>query len=169
MTEPEHRAPRRGRRRDAAPAPTRAVSYHPIFNRLPHPEVFSADQVAAIHDAALRVLEELGIRVLHDDGRRRFREAGAVVEEDSQTVRIDRGLVAEALERAPARFTIAGGGPGRDIPVGGDSLMFGPGAGCPNITDLERGRRPGQLSDFIETVKLQQSFDILPKLGPAIE
>ena len=57
MTEPEHRTPRR-RRRTAAAAPTREVSYHPIYNRLPHPEVFSADQVAAIHDTALRVLED---------------------------------------------------------------------------------------------------------------
>ena len=158
---------RRGRRRE--PTPVRSVSYHPIFNRLPHPEVFSADQVASIHDTALRVLEELGIKVLHAEGRRRLREAGALVDEDSQMVRIDRGLVAEALAGAPAGFTLSGGGPGRDIPVGGNSLVFSAGAGCPNITDLERGRRPGTLADFIETTKLQQSFDILPKLAPAIE
>jgi trimethylamine--corrinoid protein Co-methyltransferase len=168
MTEPERRPTRRGRR-SAAVTPARAVSYHPIYNRLPHPEVFSADQVASIHDTALRVLEELGIKVLHAEGRRRLREAGARVDDDSQMVRIDRGLVAAALKTAPARFTIAGGGPGRDIPVGGDSLMFAAGAGCPNITDLERGRRPGTLADVIETIKLQQSFEILPKLAPAIE
>jgi len=77
--------------------------------------------------------------------------------------------VTEVLASAPVRFTLAGGGPGRDIPVGGNSLSFSAGAGCPNITDLERGRRPGRLSDFIETTKLQQSFEILPKLAPAIE
>jgi len=168
MTDSGHRPTRRGRRAAAA-TPVRSVSYHPIYNRLPHPQVFSADQVASIHDTALRVLEELGIRVLHAEGRRRLRQAGAQVDEDSQMVRIDRGLVAAALETAPSRFTIAGGGPGRDIPVGGDSLFFAAGAGCPNITDLERGRRPGTLSDFIETTKLQQSFEILPKLAPAIE
>ncbi len=74
MTESRHRTPRR-RRRTAAAAPVLSVSYHPIFNRLPHPEVFSADQVASIHDTALKVLEELGIRVLHAEGRRRLREA----------------------------------------------------------------------------------------------
>jgi trimethylamine--corrinoid protein Co-methyltransferase len=168
MSEPNHRTGRRGRR-TAASVSARQISYHPIFNQLPHPQVFTADQVAAIHDTALRVLEELGIRVLHDEGRRLFRDAGALVDEESQMVRIDRGLVAAALKTAPLRFDIAGGGPGRDIPVGGNSLMFTAGAGCPNITDLERGRRPGRLSDFIETTKLQQSFDILPKQAPAIE
>jgi trimethylamine--corrinoid protein Co-methyltransferase len=168
LTEPEHKTTRRGRR-TAAAASARKVSYHPIFNRLPRPEVFSADQVASIHDTALRVLEELGIKVLHDDGRRRFRAAGAEVDDASQMVRIDRGLVAQALKTAPSHFTVAGGGPGRDVPIGGDSLFFSAGAGCPNITDLERGRRPGTLADFIETTKLQQSFEILPKLSPAIE
>jgi len=168
MSETGNRTGRRGRR-TAASVSARQVSYHPIFNNLPHPEVFSADQVASIHDTALRVLEELGIRVLHDEGRRRFREAGATVDEDSQMVRIDRRLVAAALKTAPLRFDIAGGGLGRDIPVGGNSLMFTAGAGCPNITDIERGRRPGTLADFIETTKLQQSFDILPKQAPAIE
>jgi trimethylamine--corrinoid protein Co-methyltransferase len=168
MTRDTGRTGRRGRR-TAACVSAREVSYHPIFNNLPHPQVFSNDQVAAIHDTALRVLEELGIRVLHAGGRQRFNAAGATVDEDSQMVRIDRGLVASALATAPKTFTVIGGGPGRDIPVGGNSLMFSAGAGCPNITDLERGRRPGRMSDFIETIKLQQSFDILPKLAPAIE
>jgi len=85
MNEAGHRTGRRGRR-TAASASARRVSYHPIFNRLPHPEVFSAAQVNSIHGTALRVLEELGIRVLHTGGRRRFRAAGATVDEDSQMV-----------------------------------------------------------------------------------
>ena len=48
----------------------------------------------------------------------------------------------------------AGGGPGRDVPIGGDNLFFSTWAGGPNITDLARGRRPGTLADFIETTKL---------------
>lgn len=168
MSEAAGRSGRRGRRA-AGDTTVRKVSYHPIFNRLPHPEVFSADQVASIHDTALKVLEELGIKVLHDEGRRRFREAGALADDTSQMVRIDRGLVEQALKNAPSHFTVAGGGPGRDVPIGGESLYFAAGAGCPNITDLERGRRPGTLADFIETTKLQQSFEILPKLAPAIE
>jgi trimethylamine--corrinoid protein Co-methyltransferase len=160
---------RRRRHGETGLAPSRDVSYHPIRNRLPHPEAFSADQVADIHDTALRVLEELGIRVLHEDGRQSYRAAGAIVDDDSQMVRIGRDLVAEALRTAPREFTMAGRTPARDIPIGGDSLFFTAGAGCPNITDLERGRRPGRLLDFIETIKLQQSFEILPKLAPAIE
>ena len=169
MTAPSAARPRRRGRGADRPAPKRQVAYHPIWNRLPRVEVFSTDQVEAMHQTALRVLEELGIRVLHEGGRRLFRDAGAEVDEDSQMVRLDRELVAQAVAKAPSEFTIRGGAPNRDMPTGGTSLMFGPGAGCPNITDLARGRRPGTLADFIETTKLQQSFDIIPKLGGSIE
>ena len=131
--------------------------------------MLSSDNVAAIHDAALRVLEELGIRVLLDEARRRYRAAGATVDEVSQMVRLDRGMVAEALAAAPACFTLAGGSPERDLPIGGDAMFFMPGGGCPNVTDLGRGRRPGTMADFIAFTKLHQGFDILPKLGAWIE
>ncbi len=147
----------------------RQVSYHPIWNTLPRAEAFSADQVNHIHETALRILEELGIRVLHEGGRQLLRQAGAEVDNDSQMVRFDRGLITEMVAKAPSQFTVKGGARNRYIPMGGNSLMFGPGAGCPNINDMERGRRPGALSDFIETTKLQQSFDIIPKLGGSIE
>ena len=164
--------PRRsGRRaRGGASRPSaRQASYHPIWNTLPRAEVFSADQINNIHETALRVLEELGIRVLHEGGRKILRQAGAQVDDDTQMVRMDRNLVTEMIAKAPSSFTIKGGARHRDVPVGGTSLMFGPGAGCPNITDAERGRRPGALSDFIETTKLQQGFDIIPTLGASIE
>jgi trimethylamine--corrinoid protein Co-methyltransferase len=47
--------------------------------------------------------------------------------------------------------------------------MFSAGAGCPNASDLERGRRPGSLRDYEETLILQQSFDAIHKHGPSAE
>ncbi|WP_435257518.1 trimethylamine methyltransferase family protein [Thioclava sp. FR2] len=48
-------------------------------------------------------------------------------------------------------------------------LLFGPGAGCPNVTDRLRGRRPGSLESFDETIRLQQAFDVIHILGPSAE
>ena len=47
------------------------------------------------------------------------------------------------------------------------AMLFMAGAGCPNATDLERGRRPGSLLDYEETLKLQQSFDVIHMFGPS--
>ena len=41
--------------------------------------------------------------------------------------------------------------------------------GAPNVTDIERGRRPGNLADFEDLIRLSQSFDVLHLQGPYIE
>lgn len=148
----------------------RTTNYRQIENHLSLTEPFSADQVQTIHNQALRVLEELGIRVLLPEGRALFKHAGARVDEDSLMVYIGREIVEAALASAPKSFTLRGApGADRDLPFGGGSLVFGPGAGCPNASDLERGRRPGTLSDFIELTKLTQSFDVLGLNVPIVE
>lgn len=55
--------PRR-RSRDTAPKVGRSPNYRQLRHPFPAQEMFSADEIAAIHDTALRVLEELGMRVL---------------------------------------------------------------------------------------------------------
>ena len=160
---------KRRRERDTAETPVRVADYRVLRNTLPRAAAFSADQVAELHETSLRVLEELGLRVLLPEARALFAHAGCKVDEDDQFVWIGREVVAEALRTAPPAFTFRPRGMGRVLPIDADSLIFGAGAGCPNITDLDRGRRPGRMSDFIETTKLHQSFDIIPLLAPSIE
>lgn len=164
----------RGRRRrgraDQASKPQRNCNYRQITNSLAFTEPFSDDQVAAIHQQALRVLQELGIRVLLPEGRSIFKQAGAKVDEETQMVFIGAEMVEAALASAPKSFTLRGApGADRDLPFGGRSLVFGPGAGCPNASDLDRGRRPGTLRDFIELTKLTQSFDVMGLNVPIVE
>lgn len=95
---------RRGRQAEARDRPVRDVEYRQLRNPFPPMRVYSDDQVAHIHETALRVLEELGMRVLLPKARALFKSAGADVDEDTAMVRIDRGLVADALRTAPTRF-----------------------------------------------------------------
>src|SRR5262245_1532084 len=98
-----------GRRRtasaEATALPERSRAYRRIANPYAHPRIYSDDQVAAIHDAALTLLETKGMKVLSAIGRQRFRDAGATVDESTLVVKIDRGLVAKALSTAPGDFT----------------------------------------------------------------
>ena len=88
---------RQGRSRARRPANEAAVA-NPPYMRLTHPfapqAAFSQDQIAAIHAGALRILEELGIRVLLPEARVILRQGGALVDDDSQMVRIGRDMVA---------------------------------------------------------------------------
>lgn len=170
MTIPEARA-RTGRRRARPDAGggTRKSQYHNLKNPFPPPTVFSEDRVAAIHETALRVLQELGIKVLLPEARSIYAAAGALADEDSQMVRIGRDLVEAAVATAPKRFTLHGGTPARNLDMTLGTLAFQSGAGAPNVTDLVRGRRPGTLGDVEEMTRVLQHFDVIQMLSPGVE
>ena len=169
MTAQERTSTRRRGRRGQGVAKARPArpAYHTVRNTLPHPEVFSADAVADIHATALRVLEELGIRVLNDEARDILVAAGCDLRDDMM-VHFPRDLVSDHVARAP-REMVWHGGDGYRVEFDMRSLHFMAGGGCPNITDIDRGRRPGTLADFVDLTRLQAHFDSLPALSPSIE
>lgn len=170
MTDRLARAGRR-LRRDVNPAsvPPGKPSYRKLANPLQLQRSFSDDQVASIHDAALRVLENLGIRILHTEAAAYFRRAGAKVDPSTGMVFIDRNLVARALASAPRSITFAGGRPERDVAIGGPNTAFVCVGGPPNVTDIERGRRPGTAEDMRTFIKLSQHFNVLHLQGSNVE
>jgi trimethylamine--corrinoid protein Co-methyltransferase len=145
----------------------------PAYRKLTNPyrplEQLSEDQVEAIHEASLTVLEDIGIRVLSPEARDIYRSAGADVDESEMMVRMDRALVLETVSLAPKAFTVFTRNPDRSVDVGGRAVAFATVGGAPNVTDLERGRRPGSFADFCNFMRLAQSFDIIHMLGPATE
>jgi trimethylamine--corrinoid protein Co-methyltransferase len=161
---------RRASGRAAAPGQeVRRPDYRALRNPFRPQPVFTDDQVIQIHNTALRVLEELGIKVLLPEARSIFGAAGALVDEDSQMVRIGRDIVAQVLSVAPRSITARAGDRARDLTLELGSLTFIAGCGTPNVTDIERGRRPGTLRDFEDLVRLVQSFDVLHMQGPYVE
>jgi trimethylamine--corrinoid protein Co-methyltransferase len=131
--------------------------------------VFSDDRVEALHNAALGILEEQGLKVLSAGARTRFRLAGATVDEATQIVRIDRGLVAECMARAPRRIKLHSRNPARHVALDGTSLSFAPVSGPPHIMDLAGGRRTGTLADYANGVRLCQAFEVIHVLGAVTE
>ena len=121
--------------------------------------------MASIHENALKVLETLGIKVLLPEARALYARAGALVDDGTEIVRLGRDIVAATLESCPRSFEGFGGDPGRTVEFAAGSLVFIGGSSCPNVSDLERGRRPGALTDFTDLIKLSQHFDVLHVLG----
>ena len=149
--------------------PPRPVDYV----RLRHPfrpqDLFSADEARGLHEAALEVLERLGMRILHPEARAILRGAGALADDDSQMVRIGRDIVEGALAAAPRRMRLRAANPARERDYAEGELLFAAAGGCPNASDAGRGRRPGSLGDYEEALILQQSFDAIHKHGPSVE
>ncbi|MSP83990.1 MAG: methyltransferase [Alphaproteobacteria bacterium] len=136
-----------------------------VVNPYPPIEVLSADEVEAIHLASLRVLEELGIEFLSDGALDRLEAAGADVTRATRMVRFDRGLVAETVGRAPAMFTLHARNPERNVTMGANHIVFGSVGGPPNVTDLDRGRRPGNFADFNDFIRVIHSLNAIHMVG----
>jgi len=61
--------------------PTRKPNYRQLRHPFAPQTIFSEDEIFNIHETALKVLEELGIRVLLPEARDIFKKAGARVQE----------------------------------------------------------------------------------------
>ena len=68
-----------------------------------------------MHEKALRVNETLGIKVLLPEARALYRQAGALVSEDTQMVRLGREIIGHALQSCPHSFQGFGADPQRTV------------------------------------------------------
>lgn len=155
----KQRAQQRGQGR-VAQAPWRRLRnpYQPI-------EILSADQIEALHDTSLNILEQFGIEFRSDKALGILRNAGAEVDLSTHMVRFERGLVEEAIAHAPSEFTLWARNPERYVIIGGQHLSFDSVGGPPNGSDSEKGRRMGNFEDFQAFVRLAQSLNVLHLVG----
>ena len=94
------RMPRRQRRpRDGQRHGASLLGAPPIRNSLKPIDILSQDQVAAVDEAALTLLQETGIEFMGPAARDLLRRAGAKVDDETGLVRIPRELVAEGLNK----------------------------------------------------------------------
>ncbi|GLS17758.1 methyltransferase [Labrys miyagiensis] len=158
--------PRRRGREERQRAGSSAPVYRPQPKR-PFPAVnaVSEDQLEAIHNASMQILEEMGIEVLHDEARAILKAAGADVAPDTNRVRFDRGLVESKLGLAPRSVTLHARNPNRNLTIGGDHLAFCSVASAPNVADRDGGRRPGNRRDFQNLIRLGQTLDTVHLWG----
>lgn len=150
--------------RAARPAPSTA-RYRHLQHRFPPSPVISEDELEAIHQTSLQILEEMGMDFMHEGAREILRQAGAEVRAGSERVRIPRELVLQAIQTCPSEFTLHARNPERNIAIGGRNLAFAQVASPPNCSDLAGGRRAGNQADFRNMVKLAQRYDIVHCTG----
>ena len=126
-------------------------------------EVLSADQVAAIHEAALQVLAQTGMRILSAQAREYYARAGARI--DAETVFLDPALVMELLATVPQRFTLAARNPLKSLRFGGNDCVFTSVGGPAYVMDLDHGRRDGTFAEMCDYLRLIQSLNVIQQEG----
>jgi trimethylamine--corrinoid protein Co-methyltransferase len=128
-------------------------------------EILSADQVEAIHRASLRILSEIGLEVLGDRALDAFAAAGARIDRSTRNVRLDPDQVEALVALAPSTFRLHARNAARDVEFGGTNLVFCAVGGPAFVSDLDRGRRAGNIADFVAYVRLIGALDVLHQEG----
>ncbi len=160
------RSERRGRR-GAGRAVKSAGPWRALKNPYAPIEPLAPDDVERVHDAAMTVLEEVGLRVLDPEARSVFAAAGCRVDEPDALVRFDREQVLEHVAKAPSTATLRGRDPKKRLTMGAGGFALTGVAGPPFVHDLERGRRAGTFQDQTDFLKLVAQSDLLQIMGGA--
>ena len=147
---------RRGREETVAQSPWRRIR-----NPYPPMEILTVEQVETIHDRALGILESLGLEILSDTAVAIMKDAGCEIEpaDEGALVRFPRGLVEGLIAKAPPEARLFARNPDRDIVIGSGHINFTMVSGPPNASDLVGGRRPGNLDDQTNLIKLAHQLN----------
>jgi trimethylamine--corrinoid protein Co-methyltransferase len=156
------------RRRRRPPRTPGAIAQRPwkLLSRPYAPiEVLSADHLMTIHEAALTVLEEVGLRVLDSRARDFYRRAGAKIDESDLRVRFDRAMVMSLMKTVPQEFSLAARNPHRNLRVGGRHCVLSSVGGPAYVMDMDGGRRAGTFAEMCDYLKLIQSLNVIHQEG----
>ncbi len=142
-------------------------SWRQLRNHLPKARIISDDDVARLDDAALTILENIGVRCLAPEACALLAQAGAIVRDG--LVRVGRDMVAAALATTPSELTLTPRNPDRAVRLGGEWMTTAAVLGPPNCADLIRGRRSGSMADLAELLQLTQFFNVVQMNGWPVE
>jgi len=107
----------------------------------PRTTFLSREEVEAIHNASLQVLEKTGIKVMSKLALDILKKAGAKVDYETNHAIIPRNAVEETLKVAPKTITYGARNPGHDFLLNKQEAHFCVVGMPPFVLDIETGRR----------------------------
>ncbi len=158
------RVSRRRQMSSAASTPVEQLPLRHINNRFAPICAISDDEVEFIHQCSLNVLEQVGIEVMSPQGRKLLIDNGAQLL-NGDVVRIDGGLVEQCLKTVQPEFAIHARNPAHDLEMGTNRVSFATVGSAPHASDLDTGRRTGNLQDYRDFLRLTQQLNIVHFMG----
>jgi trimethylamine--corrinoid protein Co-methyltransferase len=129
-------------------------------------EALSADEVRQIHETALRVLAEVGMRIHSETARRLLLDAGSQWDDTAAVVKFPRALVESQLALSPPTFGLVTARGAPAATVGGGDLLVASGHNAVFVTDDGgRTRRPATAHDVEDFARLTRRLANLDLVG----
>ena len=113
----------RHRRRQPEKLPFSDLPFGTLRSPFPPVTVLGPAEEDRIHAASMQILERVGMEFLDDEALDLWEKAGASVDRETRRVRMDRGLILEAVSQAPDSFSLRARNPKHSITIGGTSRV----------------------------------------------
>jgi trimethylamine--corrinoid protein Co-methyltransferase len=143
----------------------RQLPWRQVRNPYQPMRLLDEEQIEQLHRNSMRILSEIGIRVMSRKAIELFEKAGAIVDHDVQVVRFDESIVDGTLATAPSNFTLTSRNRAKQLFLGDNAMVFGLVAGPPNVHDCINGRRQGNLADYKNFIRLAHYFNVIHIIG----
>jgi trimethylamine--corrinoid protein Co-methyltransferase len=133
-------------------------------------EVLSKEEVCEVHQAALNILEDPGVKIEHEEALDIFKRGGAEVDLEKQIARIPSFLLEYTLNHAPRFMTVCGRDSKYDV-KSANGVHYSSGHGATFIIDIDTGeRRPSTKQDLETNVRIHDALEnthfIFPEIYP---
>lgn len=133
---------------------------------LPKFNVLTPDQVLAVHDHSMKILEEIGVEFGYEPALEVFKKQGLRVE--GHRVYLQRQFIEEQVKKAPAQFTLHARNPENNLVCGGENIIYMPGYGAPFVHEADGTRRNATMVDYDNFVKLAGASKNLHMTGGTV-
>ncbi len=141
------------------------MPWNPPINTDRPIEPLTEEGIQAVHDGAMRILEEIGVEFLNPEAVEVLKGSGGCTI-DGENVRMGRDFVMEMVGKAPSQFDITPRNPERTITIGGKHLNFGNVSSPPSYWDMEIGKKvTGTREMCANLLKLSQYFNCIHFVG----
>lgn len=122
--------------------------------------MFTEDELFALHCATLDVLKNTGVKVDSQEARDIFHGGGAIVDDKTKMVKIPPYLVEDAVRTAPSTILLAGRNPKNDYVLEGKRVGFlNFGEGIRIIDPYTREYRPTNKKDVANAALVCDAMD----------
>ena len=122
----------------------------------------SDQQIEIVHDAAVELLETVGMRYEKglDETAKMLFEAGADVDYDRQVIKFPRELISREIKKAPSNVVLYGRDPSHDLDLTEHKVHMGTGGAAIKILDIDSGEsRATTLSDLYDVSRVVDQLD----------
>ncbi len=124
--------------------------------------MFTEDEMNAIHSASIEVLQETGVLIGCPKARKLLVEAGAK-EIENEIIQFPQWMIQEAISQAPETITLAGRNPERDVVLDSSRVVFTNFGEAVYLVDPDTGEvRNTTKKDVEDLTRVVDALDVIP-------